>query len=397
MTIAVTRSGEPETKPSGTCRCRQARGGPCRARAGTGPDGTVRYVRIGDLQLESGVTLPDVILAYRDVGDPQRRRLQRRPDRTCADGRHPRDPRRQRGTGLVGAAGRSRRPRGHGQVLRRLDQHPGRLLRAPRAPPRRPRTAGRGVRGSRSSPCGTPPRPRRGWPTPWASAAGTPCLAARWAVRAPWSGPSRYPERVRRCAVISVGASSTAEQIAFAQAQTLAIRQDPHFNGGDYYGGPEPEAAWPWPAGSRTSPTAPRQSWMAGSAGTPRIRGAAGRPVAGRPRPLSGGKLPGPPGQQAGPALRCQQLHRHHRGADEPRHLPRPRNACGSPWPGPPPTSWWRPWTRTGCTSRPSPGQLAEALPGGRGLHIIEAPIGHDGFLTEIGQLSSQLAENFFG
>ena len=58
--------------------------------------------------------------------------------------------------------------------------------------------------------------------------------ALEWAVT--------YPERVRRCGVISIGASSTAEQIAFAQAQTLAIRQDPHFNGGDYYAGPVPEA-----------------------------------------------------------------------------------------------------------------------------------------------------------
>ena len=58
--------------------------------------------------------------------------------------------------------------------------------------------------------------------------------ALEWAVS--------YPDRVRRCGVISIGASSTAEQIAFAQAQTLAIRQDVNFNGGDYYGGPEPEA-----------------------------------------------------------------------------------------------------------------------------------------------------------
>ena len=58
--------------------------------------------------------------------------------------------------------------------------------------------------------------------------------ALEWAVS--------YPDRVRRCGVFSVGASSTAEQIAFAQAQTLAIRQDPNFNGGDYYGGPQPEA-----------------------------------------------------------------------------------------------------------------------------------------------------------
>jgi homoserine O-acetyltransferase len=40
--------------------------------------------------------------------------------------------------------------------------------------------------------------------------------------------------------------------------------------------------------------------------------------------------------------------------------------------------------------------QLAEALPGGPELHIIQAPIGHDGFLTEIGQLSGQLRETFF-
>ncbi|MGO4434347.1 homoserine O-acetyltransferase, partial [Paenarthrobacter sp. RAF9] len=57
--------------------------------------------------------------------------------------------------------------------------------------------------------------------------------ALEWAVT--------FPERVERCAVISVGAYSTAEQIAFAQAQTLAIRQDPNFNNGDYYGGPAPE------------------------------------------------------------------------------------------------------------------------------------------------------------
>jgi len=33
-----------------------------------------------------------------------------------------------------------------------------------------------------------------------------------------------------------------------------------------------------------------------------------------------------------------------------------------------------------------------------RGLHVhvIEAPIGHDGFLTEIGQLSAQLHQAFF-
>ena len=32
------------------------------------PDGTVQYVRIGDLQLESGATLPDVVLAFETWG-----------------------------------------------------------------------------------------------------------------------------------------------------------------------------------------------------------------------------------------------------------------------------------------------------------------------------------------
>lgn len=43
------------------------------------------------------------------------------------------------------------------------------------------------------------------------------------------------PERVRRCVVIASCAASTAEQIAWAQAQTAAIRLDPAFRGGDYY------------------------------------------------------------------------------------------------------------------------------------------------------------------
>ncbi|THJ67789.1 homoserine O-acetyltransferase [Arthrobacter echini] len=51
-----------------------------------------------------------------------------------------------------------------------------------------------------------------------------------------------FPRRVRRCAVIACTAASTAEQIAFAQAQVQAIRLDPAFHGGDYYGGPHPEA-----------------------------------------------------------------------------------------------------------------------------------------------------------
>ncbi|WP_420792156.1 homoserine O-acetyltransferase MetX [Arthrobacter agilis] len=51
-----------------------------------------------------------------------------------------------------------------------------------------------------------------------------------------------YPERVARCAVVASTAASSAEQIAFAQAQLQAIRLDPAYRGGDYYDGPHPEA-----------------------------------------------------------------------------------------------------------------------------------------------------------
>ena len=44
-----------------------------------------------------------------------------------------------------------------------------------------------------------------------------------------------FPERVRNCVVVAASAESSAEQIAFAQAQTAAIRLDPEFAGGDYY------------------------------------------------------------------------------------------------------------------------------------------------------------------
>lgn len=50
------------------------------------------------------------------------------------------------------------------------------------------------------------------------------------------------PGRVRRCAVIACTAASSAEQIAFGRTQLEAIRLDPDFNGGDYYNGRPPTA-----------------------------------------------------------------------------------------------------------------------------------------------------------
>ncbi|GAA1905314.1 homoserine O-acetyltransferase MetX [Lapillicoccus jejuensis] len=51
--------------------------------------------------------------------------------------------------------------------------------------------------------------------------------AVEWAVT--------HPERVARLMVLASTAAATADQIAWAQPQLLAIREDPDFRGGDYY------------------------------------------------------------------------------------------------------------------------------------------------------------------
>jgi homoserine O-acetyltransferase len=55
--------------------------------------------------------------------------------------------------------------------------------------------------------------------------------ALEWAVS--------HPDRVRSAVILASGAYATAEQIAWCQPQLLAIRQDPHFHGGDYYDRPQ--------------------------------------------------------------------------------------------------------------------------------------------------------------
>ena len=44
------------------------------------------------------------------------------------------------------------------------------------------------------------------------------------------------PERVARAVILAVGAAATADQIALCSLQIRAIRSDPAFQGGDYYG-----------------------------------------------------------------------------------------------------------------------------------------------------------------
>jgi homoserine O-acetyltransferase len=51
-----------------------------------------------------------------------------------------------------------------------------------------------------------------------------------------------FPDRVDRCLALATCASFTADQIAWGTAQLAAIRADPNFRAGDYYGGPAPLA-----------------------------------------------------------------------------------------------------------------------------------------------------------
>lgn len=53
---------------------------------------------------------------------------------------------------------------------------------------------------------------------------------------------AEFPDRLRHVVVLASCGASTAEQIALAQTQVLAIRQDANFDGGDYYSGLPPLA-----------------------------------------------------------------------------------------------------------------------------------------------------------
>jgi len=312
MTIAVTRSGVLETAPAET------------APAETVPAGTVQYLRIGALDLESGAQLPEVVLAYETWGTLN------------ADASN---------AVLIEHA-----LTGDTHVTRGASEEPGwwEQLAGPGAPVDTDKyfvvsiNILGGCYGSTGPSTPAPDGQPWGSRFPLVTLRDTTAAEARladalgidswYAVLGGSLGGARalewavtFPERVQRCAVISVGASSTAEQIAFAQAQTLAIRQDPNFNGGDYYGGPEPEAGLAL-ARRIAHITYRSAAELDGRFGRkPQAAEAPLRGVAVRPRPLPGGKLPGPPGQQAGQPLRCQQLHHHHRGAHEPRRLPRAR------------------------------------------------------------------------
>ncbi|QDY88836.1 homoserine O-acetyltransferase [Arthrobacter sp. UKPF54-2] len=376
MTIAVSRTGVPENTPAV-------------------PDGTVQYLSVGSLMLESGATLPEVTLAYETWGTLN------------ADASN---------AVLIEHA-----LTGDTHVTRGAGEEPGwwEQLAGPGAPVDTDKyfvvsinilggcygSTGPSTPGPDGRPWGSrfPLVTLRDSTAAEARLADALGIGSWYAVLGGSLGGARalewavsYPARVRRCAVISVGASSTAEQIAFAQAQTLAIRQDPNFNGGDYYGGPEPDA------GLALARRIAHITYRSAA----ELDGRFGRNAQAAEAPLEAGSLAGRGRYQVESYL-DHQGNKLVRRFDANSYIAITEALMSHD------VTRGR-GTLEQAVSRATaeffvaavdsdrlyfPAQsheLAGALPGEVPVHIIEAPIGHDGFLTEIGQLSKQLRSNFF-
>jgi homoserine O-acetyltransferase len=207
--------------------------------------------------------------------------------------------------------------------------------------------------------------------------------ALEWAVT--------FPERVRRCGVIAVGARSTAEQIAFAQAQTLAIRQDRHFNGGDYYGGPEPADGLA--LARRIAHITYRSAYE--------LDFRFGRNAQAAEEPLQADALAGRGRYQVESYLDHQgnklvrrfdansyiALTEALMSHDVTRGRGTLKEALARTT-----ADFFIAAVESDRLYFPAQSlELAESLPGNVHVHMIDSPIGHDGFLTEIGQLNAQL------
>ncbi|WP_425513922.1 homoserine O-acetyltransferase MetX [Arthrobacter zhaoguopingii] len=205
-----------------------------------------------------------------------------------------------------------------------------------------------------------------------------------------------YPEQVARCAVIACSAASTAEQIAFAQAQLQAIRLDPHYAGGDYYGSPPPEA------GLGLARRIAHITYRSEAEFALRF----GRSAQGAEAPF-GGQRPADRGRYSVESYLDHQAAKLVQRFDANSYLvltealmshdaARGRGALRQALGAVTAEVLVAAVDSDRLYFPEQAHALADALPGQVPVHTISSPIGHDAFLTEIGQLDAHLRARFY-
>jgi len=195
------------------------------------------------------------------------------------------------------------------------------------------------------------------------------------------------PDRVERAVVLAVGATATAEEIALCSVQCRAIRLDPDFRGGDYYGtGASPVAGMELARGIgqisyRTQAEFDRRF---------------GRHSQGEEDPLHGGQFA------------VESYLEHHGAKLAGRFDPNSylvlseamNNHDVGRGRGGVKAALARVTAHVGVAGIDSDRlyplvlqqELARLLPGGRGCTVVESEFGHDGFLLEIDQVGAVLS-----
>ncbi|WP_461170458.1 homoserine O-acetyltransferase MetX [Arthrobacter sp. Z1-15] len=205
------------------------------------------------------------------------------------------------------------------------------------------------------------------------------------------------PDRVRRCAVIACTAASSAEQIAFGQAQLEAIRLDPRFSGGDYYNGPTPTAGLG--LARRIAHITYRSE--------PELEYRFGHQPQTQEDPL-GSALPAERGRYAVESYLDHQARKLVERFDANSYLvltealmshnvARGRGSLEQALAGVTAEFFVAAVDSDRLYFPEQSEVLAAALPGSVEVHTITAPIGHDGFLTDVEQIGVPLRKRFFG
>ena len=208
------------------------------------PAGERRFAEVGDLVTESGAVIPGVTVAYETWGTLNDDRSNAvyichalTGDSHVAGSRGSRSSHRR----VVARPRGPRMRRGHGRVVRRLRERPGRLPghHWPVVPgPRRP-AVGKQVPGgdrARHGRGGVPPdRPARRYRP------GPSCSARRWVACGSSSGWSVTPTACAEASSSARPRAVTADQIGTHAVQIDAIIADPAYRGGDYYDAPDGE------------------------------------------------------------------------------------------------------------------------------------------------------------